>query len=67
MSNQELSEELHKRLIRKFEKQKVHSFFIDNICSANLADLQLISSVIEEFVFYYVLLIFSVNSHGLFL
>ena len=31
MSNQELTEELHKSIIRKFEKRKVHSSFIDNI------------------------------------
>ena len=31
MSNQELAEELHKPIIRKYEKQKLHSFFIDNI------------------------------------
>ena len=31
MSNKELSKELHKPIIRKFEKQKVHSSFIDNI------------------------------------
>ena len=31
MSNQELSEELHKPIIINFEKWKLHSFFIDNI------------------------------------
>ena len=31
MSNQELAEELHKLIIKKFEKRKVHSSFIDNI------------------------------------
>ena len=31
MSDQQLSEELHKQIIRKFEKRKVHSTFIDNI------------------------------------
>ena len=42
MSNQELAEELHKRSIRKFEKRKVHSSFIDNIWGANLPDMQLL-------------------------
>ena len=28
MSNKELAEELHKPIIRKFEKRKVHSSFI---------------------------------------
>ena len=32
MSNQELTHGLHKPIIRKFEKQKGHSSFIDNIC-----------------------------------
>ena len=31
MSNQELAEELHKPIIRKFEKRKVYSLFINNI------------------------------------
>ena len=43
MSNKELIEELHKPAIRKFEKRKVHSPCIKNICSADLADKQLIS------------------------
>ena len=38
MSNQELSKELYKAINRKFEKQKVQSFFIDNIWDADLAD-----------------------------
>ena len=43
MSNKELAEELHKPIIRKLEKRKVHSPFIDNIWEADLADMQLIS------------------------
>ena len=31
ITNQELAEELQKPIIRKFEKRKVYSFFIDNI------------------------------------
>ena len=41
--NQQLAEELHKRIIRKFEKRKVHAAFKDNIWSADLADMQLLS------------------------
>ena len=40
--NQQLSNELHKPIIRKFEKRKVYSFFKDNIWGADLADMQLI-------------------------
>ena len=43
ISNKELAEELHKLIIRKFKKRKVHSSFIDNIWDADLADMQLIN------------------------
>ena len=43
VADQQLAEELHKPIIRKFEKLKVHSSFIDNIWGANLPDMQLIS------------------------
>ena len=43
MSNKELAEELHKLVIRNFQKRKVYSSFIDNIWVADLADMQLIS------------------------
>ena len=41
--NKELAKELHKAVIRKFKKRKVHSPFIDNIWSADLSNMQLIS------------------------
>ena len=34
---------MHKWIIRKFEKRKLHSPFIDNIWGADLADIHLIS------------------------
>ena len=37
ISNKELAEELHKPIISKFEKRKVHSSFIDNCI--DLADM----------------------------
>ena len=43
MPNQQLAEELHKPIIRKFERKKVYSSFKDNIWGVNLAHLQLIS------------------------
>ena len=43
MQNQKLAEELHKPIIRKFEKGKVQSSFIDNIWGTDLPDMQLIS------------------------
>ena len=41
--NRQLAEELHKPIIRKFKKRKVHSTSKDNIWGADLADMQLIS------------------------
>ena len=41
--NEQLADELHKPIIRKFKKRKVYSAFKDNICGADLADLQLLS------------------------
>ena len=39
ISNKELAEELHKPVIRKFEKRKVHSPFIDNNWCTELIDM----------------------------
>ena len=39
--NKQLPEELHKPIISKFKKIKVHSAFKDNIWGADLADMQL--------------------------
>ena len=41
--NQQLAEELHKPIIRKFKKRKVYSTFKDNIWGVDLADMQLLS------------------------
>ena len=43
ISNKVLAEELHKPIIRKLKKRKVHSLFIDSIWGADLADMQSIS------------------------
>ena len=62
----ELVEELLGLIIRKFEKKKVHSPFIDNIWG-DLANTQFISKFNKEIHFLlYEVLIFSVNVHGLF-
>ena len=42
MSNKELAEELHKKIIKKIIKRKVHSHFIDDIWGADLVDMQLV-------------------------
>ena len=51
ISNKKLAEELRKPIIRKFDKRKVHSPFIENIWSADLADMQPISKFDRGFKF----------------
>ena len=41
--NQQLAEELHKPISKKFKKRKVQAAFKDNIWGADLADMQLLS------------------------
>ena len=67
MSNKELAKELYKPIIKNFGNPKVYPSFIHNIWGANLAAMQLISKFNQRICFYYVLLIFSANAHGLFL
>ena len=43
IANQQLANELHKQVIRKFKKRNVSSSFKDNIWGVDLADMQLIS------------------------
>ena len=49
--NQQLAEELHKPIIRKFEKRKVHAAFKDNIWGSDLADMQLLSKYNKGIIF----------------
>ena len=65
ISNKELAEKLHKPVLKKSKKRKAQSLFLDNIWGIDLADMQLIRKFNEGILFYYVLLIFSVNMHGL--
>ena len=43
MQNMDLAEELHKPIIRKFVKRKIHSPFKDNIWVSDLAYMKLLS------------------------
>ena len=52
IAKKELAEELHKSIVRTFNKRKVHSSFIDNIWSADLADMQLVSKLIKGICFF---------------
>ena len=51
MSHQQLAEELHKPIIKKFKKKKIQSPFIDNIQVADLVDMQLIIKFHKGFRF----------------
>ena len=44
MGTQQLAEELHKPIVLKLGKSKLHSSFICNVVSIDLADMQLIST-----------------------
>ena len=50
-NNENLAEELHKSIIRKFKRRTVYSRFKDNIWDADLDDMQLISKFNKGFRF----------------
>ena len=58
MPNEILAVELQKPIIKKNKKRIVHSFFKDNIWSADLDNMQLRSKFDKGIRFYYVLVIF---------
>ena len=49
--NIQLTDELHKPIIKKFRKRKVYSSFRDNIWGVDLADTQLMSKFNKGFTF----------------
>ena len=55
MANKELAKELHKLIIRKFKKRKVHLFFIDNIWGNDTNDMQVISKFNEGILFFFIM------------
>ena len=50
-----LADELHKPIIRKFNKRKLYSQFKDNIWGVDLADMQSLSRKIKALNIFYVL------------
>ena len=50
--NIQLADDLHKPIIRKFEKIKVYSSFRDNIWDVDLADMRLLSEFNKGFRFF---------------
>ena len=49
--NEQLTEELHKPIIKKFKRRKVYSAFKDNIWGSDLANMQLTSKFNKGFRF----------------
>ena len=66
IQNQQLAEEMQKSIIRNFEKKKKHSSFKDNICGADLSNLQLINKFNKEIRFLLCVIDILVNMHRLF-
>ena len=54
-NNKVLAEELHKPVIKKFNKRKVYSQFRDNIWGVDLADTQSLRKKIKVLNIFYVL------------
>ena len=67
ISSKELTEELHKPIIRKFKKRKVHSSFISNVWGADITDMQLISKFNKGIRFLLCAIDIFSNMHWLFL
>ena len=65
--NLQSAEELHKPIIKNFEKRIVYSGFKDNIWGAGLADMQLISKFNKGFRYLLCVIDILVNTLGLFL
>ena len=67
LNNEILAEELHKPIIKNFKRRKVYSSFKDNIWGIDLADMSLINKFNKGIKYLFVLLIYLVDIHGLFL
>ena len=64
--NIQLADEIHKPIIRKFNKTKVYSSFRDDIWVVDLVDMQLSSKFNKEFRFLSCVIDILVNMLGLF-
>ena len=54
-NNKILAQELHKPVIKNFNKRKVYSQFRDNIWGVDLADMQSLNKKIKALNIFYVL------------
>ena len=64
--NIKLANELHKPIIRKFNKRKVYSSFKDNIWGADFSDIQLLSKFNKRIKYLLVLLTYFLSMPLLF-
>ena len=60
--NSQLTEELHNPIIKNFKRRKVYYNFKDNIWGVDLADMQLISKILDMQIFRYLLCLFNLFS-----
>ena len=67
MQKKESAEELNKSIVRKFQKRKVNSSFIDYIWDANLANMKLLSKFNKGIRFLLCIIDIYSNMLGLFL
>ena len=64
MHYQQLAEELHKSITKKFKKRKVQSTFIGNVLGADLADMKLINKFNERNLFFRIIIIDISRTYG---
>ena len=64
MRDQQLAEELHKSITKKFKKRKVQSTFIGNVLGADLADMKLINKFNERNLFFCLIIIDISRTYG---
>ena len=63
--NEQLAEELHKPVIKKFKKINVYARFKDNICAADVAKMESLSSKNKNVKYLSCVIDVSLNMHGL--
>ena len=63
--NEQLAEESHKLVIKKFKRRKVYARFKGNIWTTDLTEIESLFSKIKMLNIYYVPYMFSLNIHGL--
>ena len=63
--DKQLAQELHKSVIKTFKRRKIYARFKENIQTADIAEMESLSSKKKKLNIYYVLQMLSLNMHGL--